>query len=102
MRVPLLILLKESFPPIFDMGNGFEERKSNFFSIQKVMDKKNPSSRFNHLSTRSAFILRSNIGISKWICTLKGEVPPFEEDVSPLVDAEGFARNYTSSHSSVV
>ena len=30
------------FPPIFDMGNDFEERKSNLFSIRKFMDIKIP------------------------------------------------------------
>jgi hypothetical protein len=42
---------QEGFPPIFDMGNDFEERKSNLFSIQKLWTEKYPSSRFNHLST---------------------------------------------------
>jgi hypothetical protein len=53
-----------------------------FSLFKKLWTKKYPSSRFNHLSTPSVFILPSNTGISKFICTLKGVVPPLEEDAS--------------------
>jgi hypothetical protein len=36
------LFLIESLPPIFDMGDEFEELKSNIFSIQKLMDRKIP------------------------------------------------------------
>jgi hypothetical protein len=45
------------------------------------MEKKYHSSIFNHLSTTSAAIRPSNIGILNLICTLKGAMPPLEEDV---------------------
>jgi hypothetical protein len=83
------------------MGNGFEERKATFSLFKKLWTKKYPSSRFNHLSTASASIGPSNIGILKFICTLKEAAPPFEEDASPVGSCERFAGNYPSSHSSI-
>jgi hypothetical protein len=36
------IFLSKSLPPIFDMGDDFEEHKCNLFSIKKFVDKKIP------------------------------------------------------------
>jgi hypothetical protein len=49
-----------------------------FFLSEKLWTKKDPSIIFDLFSTTSASILPSNIGISKFICTLKGAVPPLE------------------------
>jgi hypothetical protein len=55
------------------------------FSLsEKLWNKKYPSSRFNHLSTTSAYISLSNNGISKFTCTLKGVAWPLVEDDSPM------------------
>ena len=52
------------------------------FSLSKnLWTEKYHSSRFNHLSTTSAFINPSNNGISKFTCTLKGFAWPLDEDV---------------------
>jgi hypothetical protein len=59
------------------------KRKNVIFSQSKNLWKeKYPSRRLNHFSTLSTSILPSNIGISKFICTLKGETPPLKEDAS--------------------
>jgi hypothetical protein len=65
-------LLKESIPLVLNMGDDLEDCKSNLFPIEKIVYQKNPSSRFNHLSTTSTSISPSNNGISKFTCTLKG------------------------------
>jgi hypothetical protein len=75
-------LFTKSLPLVFDVEDNLEEHKCNVFCIEKVVDKKYPSKRFSHLSTTSASILPSNIGISKLICTLKGSMPPLEVDAS--------------------
>jgi len=51
-----MLLLTAGFPPILDMGGDFEKRKSNIFPTRKIMNKKYPSSIFNHLSTISTYI----------------------------------------------
>jgi hypothetical protein len=33
-------LLRVSIPPVFNMGNGLEECKSDIFPIEKIVDKK--------------------------------------------------------------
>jgi hypothetical protein len=65
-------------------GTTLRSAKVIFSLFEKLWTEKYPSSRFNHLSMTSASILPSNIEISKFIYTLKGEVPPFEEDASPI------------------
>jgi len=69
------------------MGGNFEEFKSNIFLIGKIMNWKNPSNRFNHLSMMFASIWPSNMGMSKLTCNLKGVAPLewlLDEDVLPV------------------
>jgi hypothetical protein len=77
-------LLRVSVPPVLNMGDGLEDYKSNLFPIEKIVDRKYPSSRFNHLSTPFASISTSNNGISKFTCTLKGVSWPLDEHASPV------------------
>jgi hypothetical protein len=42
MRVPLFPSAHRKFPTNLDMGNDFEERKSNIFFIREVMDRETP------------------------------------------------------------
>jgi hypothetical protein len=36
---PLTLLLRVGFPPVLDMGGGFEECKNNPFSVEKFMNR---------------------------------------------------------------
>jgi hypothetical protein len=65
-------------------GTTLRSAKVIFYLFKKLWTEKYPSSRFNHLYTTYASIRYSNIGISKFICTLKGVVCPFEEDESAV------------------
>ena len=35
---PFVLFLTVGFPPIFDMGGGFEECKNNLFLVREIMD----------------------------------------------------------------
>jgi hypothetical protein len=65
---------------------GMTLRSANVaFSLsKKLWTKKYSFRRFNHLSTTSASILPSNMGISKFIYTLKGAAPTLKEDAFPI------------------
>jgi hypothetical protein len=77
--------LRVSIPPVFNMGNALKECKSDIFSLsKKLWTEKYPSSRFNHLSTTSAYISPSNNLISKFTCTSKGVAWPLDEYSSPM------------------
>ena len=65
-------------------GTTLRSAKLIFSLFEKLWTEKYPSSRFNHLSIAFASIWPSNIGILKFIYTLKGATPPFEEDASPV------------------
>jgi len=65
-------------------GTSLRSAKVIFSLFEKLWTEKYPSSRFNYFSTTSPSIWPSNIGISKFICTLKRAVPLLEEDASPV------------------
>ena len=39
---PFALLLTVGFPPVFDMGGGFEECKNNLFSVGEIVDREIP------------------------------------------------------------
>ena len=65
-------------------GTTLRSAKLIFSLFEKLWTEKYPSSKFNHLYISYSSIWPSNIGISKFIYTLKGAAPPFEEDASPF------------------
>jgi hypothetical protein len=86
-------LLRVNIPSVLNMGDDLEECKNNIFPIKKIVDRKYPSSRFNHLSTTSESISPSNNGISKFTCTLKGVAWPLDEDASPMGSRQRICAN---------
>jgi hypothetical protein len=40
VRCTFILLLTVGFPPVLDVGGGFEKRKSNLFSAGKIMNRK--------------------------------------------------------------
>ena len=72
----LILFVRVGFPPVLDMGVALRSAKIIFSRSEKSWTEKYPSSKFNHLSTASASIFPSNIGMSKFTCTLKGVAPP--------------------------
>jgi hypothetical protein len=75
-------LLTKLFPPILDMGNGFEELKSDIFSIQEVIDREIPFYHIQPFIYNICVYMTFKYRDIEVYLYLEGGAPPFEEDVS--------------------